>query len=205
MAGEPVLLDSSIDARFDERRHRPALAQAFTQTSDGATVSVVVNHLKSKGSDCDDSGDPDRNDGQGNCNGTRALAAAALADWIATDPTQSGDPDYLIIGDLNAFVFEDPLTALKDAGFINLLEAAVGGDTWTHVFRGEAGALDHALANAALLPQVVAAVDWHINADEPTALDYNLDFGRDPSLFNASSPVRSSDHDPIIVDMNLIP
>lgn len=205
MVGEPALLDSSIDSRFDERRHRPALAQAFTHTSDGATFSVVVNHFKSKGSACDDSGDLDRNDGQGNCNATRTEAAAALADWIATDPARSGDPDYLIIGDLNAFVFEDPLTALKDAGFVNLLEAAVGGNTWTHVFRGQAGALDHALANAALLPQVVAAVDWHINADEPTALDYNLDFGRDASLFDGSSPARSSDHDPIIVDLELDP
>ncbi|MGI9222637.1 MAG: ExeM/NucH family extracellular endonuclease [Woeseiaceae bacterium] len=203
LRGEAVLLDSRFDMRFNELKNRPALAQAFTQTSDGATLSVVVNHLKSKGSDCDDVGDPDRNDGQGDCNRTRTEAAAALADWIATDPTDSGDPDYLIIGDLNAFVFEDPLTALKNAGFTNLLEAQIGGDTWSSVYRGESGALDHALANATLLAQVVAATDWHINADEPRVLNYNLDFGRDPSLFNASSPARSSDHDPIIVDLEL--
>ena len=142
---------------------------------------------------------------QADCNATRSEAAAALADWIAADPTGSGDADYLVIGDLNAFVFEDPLTALKNAGFTNLLEAAIGGNTWSSVFGGESGALDHALANAALLPQVAAVIDWHINADEPSALDYNLDFGRDPALFNASSPARSSDHDPIIVDLELIP
>ena len=205
LKGDPVLLDSTIDRRFNELKNRPALAQAFEQTTNGATLSVVVNHLKSKGSDCDDVGDPDRNDGQGNCNGTRTQAAAALAAWTETDPTSSGDADYLIIGDLNAFVFEDPLTALKNAGFTNLLEAARGGNTWSSIFRGESGALDHALANAALLPQVTGATEWHINADEPTALDYNLEFGRDPAIFNGSSPFRSSDHDPIIVDLDLLP
>ena len=205
LKGDAELLDSRIDMRFNELKNRPALAQAFSQNSNGAVLSVVVNHLKSKGSDCDDVGDPNRRDGQGDCNATRTEAATALADWIATDPTDSGDPDYLVIGDLNAFVFEDPLTTLKNAGFTNLLEATVGGNTWTSVFAGESGALDHALANTALLPQVVAAIDWHINADEPKALDYNLDYGRDPSLFNASSPARSSDHDPIIVDLDPIP
>jgi predicted extracellular nuclease len=203
--GNPVLLDSTVDMRFNELKNRPSLAQSFSQNSNGAVLSVVVNHLKSKGSDCDDVGDPDRNDGQADCNATRSEAAAALADWIAADPTGSGDADYLVIGDLNAFVFEDPLTALKNAGFTNLLEAAIGGNTWSSVFGGESGALDHALANAALLPQVAAVIDWHINADEPSALDYNLDFGRDPALFNASSPARSSDHDPIIVDLALNP
>jgi predicted extracellular nuclease len=205
LKGDPKLLDSRIDMRFNELKNRPALAQAFSQNSNGAVLSVVVNHLKSKGSDCDDVGDPNQRDGQGDCSATRTEAAAALADWIATDPTGSGDSDFLVIGDLNAFVHEDPLTALKNAGFTNLLEAAIGGNTWTSVFAGESGALDHALANAALLPQVVAVTDWHINADEPKALDYNLDYDRDPSLFEASSPARSSDHDPVIVDLELNP
>lgn len=63
----------------------------------------MVNHLKSKGSACDDVGDPDLGDGQGNCNGTRTMAAEALVDWLATDPTGSNDPDILILGDMNAY------------------------------------------------------------------------------------------------------
>ena len=51
-----------------------------------------MNHLKSKGSACADIGDPDTGDGQGNCNLTRKAAAEALVDWLATDPTGSGDP-----------------------------------------------------------------------------------------------------------------
>ena len=39
-----------------------------SRTSTGAKLTVVVNHLKSKGSDCNDVGDPDTGDGSGNCN-----------------------------------------------------------------------------------------------------------------------------------------
>ena len=66
-------------------------------------------------------GDPDTGDGQGNCNLTRKAAAEALVDWIATDPTGSGDPDFLVIGDMNSYTFEDPITTFTDAGYRNLV------------------------------------------------------------------------------------
>jgi predicted extracellular nuclease len=198
-----AILDSNVDARFDDSRNRPALAQTFTQPSDGAGLTIVLNHLKSKGSDCDSAGDPNAGDGQGNCNQTRTNAASAIADWIALDPTTSGDPDFLVMGDLNAYVAEDPLTALKSAGFTNLIEAAAGADAYSFVFDGQAGALDHALASPSLVPQVAAAIEWHINADEPALLDYNLENGRDPTLFDSTTPYRSSDHDPVVIDFDL--
>ena len=60
----------------------------------------MVNHLKSKGSNCNDVSDPDTGDGQGNCNLTRTNAAAALVRSLASDPTGAGDPDVLLIGDM---------------------------------------------------------------------------------------------------------
>ncbi len=96
-------------------RNRPAVAQTFQETLTGERFTVVVNHLKSKGSGCG-GGDDDTTTGQGNCNLTRTLAAQALADWLATDPTGSDDADVLIIGDLNSYAKEDPITALSDAG-----------------------------------------------------------------------------------------
>lgn len=203
--GEAAILNRRIDHRFNDSRNRPALAQAFRQVTNGAVLSVVTTHLKSKGSDCDDDGDPNRGDGQGNCNRTRALAAAALADWVATDPTGSGDPDYLIIGDLNAYVFEDPLTELEDAGFTNLVRQAAGGEAYSFVFDGQSGALDHAFASPSLVPQVVDVIEWHVNADEPPALDYNLEKGRDPALFDPSTPYRAGDHDPLVIGFDLSP
>lgn len=203
LQGAHAVLDSRVDARFIDTKNRPALAQSFVRLSNGAVLTLAVNHLKSKGSNCDSGGDPDLGDGQGNCNRTRTDAAAALADWLAGDPTASGDADFLIVGDLNAHIAEDPLSALKNAGYVNLVEDVEGGDAYSYAFSGQFGALDHALASPSLVPQVIATMEWHINADEPPLLDYNLEFGRDASLFDADSPYRASDHDPIIVGIEL--
>ena len=52
--------------------------------------------------------------------------------------------------------------------------------------------------------QVAETIEWHINADEPSVLDYNLEDDRDPALFDADTPYRASDHDPIIVGLDLV-
>jgi len=199
--GSFAILDTSIDPRFIDTRNRPALAQSFEVIANGAVVTVVVNHLKSKGSSCDSSGDPNVDDGQGNCNVTRTNAAAAIADWINTDPTASGDADFLVIGDLNAYLMEDPLTALKNAGLTSLLDG--NADAYSFQFDAMAGALDHALASPSLTGQIVETIEWHINSDEPHLLDYNLENGRDANLFDANSPYRASDHDPVIIGLDL--
>ena len=86
-----------------------------------------MNHLKSKGSACDA---PDAGDGQGNCAAVRASAATQLAAWLATDPTGTGDPDILLLGDYNSYAEEDSITALANAGFTNLLRRR--RDRWRH-------------------------------------------------------------------------
>lgn len=48
-----------------------------------------------------------------------------------------------------------------------------------------------------------ATIEWHINADEAALIDYNLDAGRDPALFDDTTPYRSSDHDPVIIGLDL--
>ena len=201
--GRHAILDGDVDSRFGDRRNRPVLAQSFVENRSAAVLTVAVVHLKSKGSPCDADGDPDLGDGQGNCNRTRTLAAEAMADWLAADPTASGDPDVLIVGDFNAYRREDPIAALESAGYRRL---APDGDTdvsYSYVFRGRSGALDHALASPTLSAQVAGVVEWHVNADEPLLLDYNLEHDRDPALFDPDSPYRASDHDPVIVGLDL--
>jgi len=182
-------------------RNRPALAQAFLR-ADGGRLVVAVNHLKSKGSACDA---PDLNDGQGNCAAVRTAAAAELAAWLALDPTDTGERDALIIGDLNSYAMEDPITAIRNAGYTNLVATFGGQDAYGYAFDGQWGYLDHALASATLGAQVTGVTKWHINADEPVALDYNTEFktaGLQASLY-APDAFRSSDHDPVIVGLNL--
>ena len=183
-------------------RNRPALTQAFQELSSGERFIVVVNHLKSKGSACNA---PDAGDGQGNCNVVRTNAANLLTAWLAGNPTGTGDPDILIMGDLNAYAQEDPITAIKSAGYSNLIEDRLGLSAYSYAFDGQWGYLDHALGTSTLASQVAGIVEWHINADEPVVLDYNTEYktpGQLASLYSADE-FRSSDHDPVIIGLYL--
>jgi uncharacterized protein len=208
------ILDSSDDPRFIDTKSRPVLAQTFEELATGARFTVAVNHLKSKGSDCNDVGDPDTGDGQGNCNLTRKAAAQALVDWLATDPTGSGDRDVLILGDLNSYSKEDPIDAIKAgpddvAGtgddYVNLIAQYQGAYAHSYVFDGQSGYLDYALASPTLAAQVTGATDWHINSDEPDLLDYDTSF-KPPAQDAIYEPnaYRSSDHDPVVVGLDLL-
>lgn len=210
--GSFQVLDSSDDPRFLDTKNRPALAQTFEVISSGERFTIVVNHLKSKGSDCNDVGDPDMGDGQGNCNQTRLAAAQALVDWLAADPTGSGDPDFLIMGDLNSYAMEDPIDAIL-AGpddtlgtaddYTNLIRQFQGQFAYSYVFDGQTGYLDQALASASMLSQVTGAADWHINADEVDLIDYETSFkpAEQDALYEPNA-YRSSDHDPVIVGLS---
>ena len=201
--GSHAILDSTVDPRFIDTKSRPVLAQTFEEIATGGRFTVAVNHLKSKGSDCNDVGDPDIGDGSGNCNGTRTLAAEALVDWLATDPTGSGDPDTLIIGDLNSYDKEDPIDAILAGGYTDLVAQYLGEHAYSFVFDGQVGYLDHALASASLAPQVTGVAEWHINADEPSLLDYDMSFKQpaQDALFEPNA-YRSADHDPVIVGLD---
>ena len=184
--------------------NRPALAQTFTENTNGETVTIAVNHLKSKGSLSGLAADNDQGDGQGNNTATRAAAADLLQQWLARAPPGQGSDNVLIIGDLNAYAQEDPITTLESAGFTDLATefAEDGEQVYSFVFDGQIGTLDYALANDDALSRVTDVTEWHINADEADAIDYNLDFGRDETIFDGSDPARHSDHDPIIFGLD---
>ncbi|MDH3189653.1 MAG: ExeM/NucH family extracellular endonuclease, partial [Acidimicrobiia bacterium] len=197
--GDYALLDSSVDPRFDDELNRPTLAQTFTAA--GETFTVLVNHLKSKSCTDATGDDADQGDGQACYNAARTSAAEAMVDWVASDPTGSGDPDAIILGDLNSYALEDPIDVLVGAGYVDLGRAYDGADTYSYVFDGQWGYLDYAMASPALVAKVTGAAPYHINADEPSVLDYNTDF-KTPNHVNilyAPDEFRTSDHDPIVV------
>jgi predicted extracellular nuclease len=213
-AGDFKVLTTAVDPRFLDTKNRPALAQTFEEVATGARFTVVVNHFKSKGSDCNDVGDPDAGDGQGNCNLTREAAAQALVDWIATDPTDSGDSDYLIMGDLNSYAKEDPIDAILAGSddmagtgddYTNLIAHYQGTYAYSYVFDGQSGYLDQALSHPSLTPQVTGAADWHINSDEPDLLDYDTSYkpAAQDAIYEPNA-YRSSDHDPVVVGLDLL-
>jgi predicted extracellular nuclease len=189
----------------DAINNRPPMAQTFV-AANGAKFSLVVNHLKSKGSCPTGAGpDADKGDSQSCWNATRIAQAQRLINtFVPQVAAVAGDAKVLLIGDFNSYGYEDPIAAITAAGYVNQLERFVrgaGAMPYSFVFNGEAGYLDHALASAALSPQVADAAEWHNNADEPTVVDYNTD-GKPEDKFTAA-PYRASDHDPVVISLNL--
>ncbi|MEY1555886.1 ExeM/NucH family extracellular endonuclease [Yoonia sp. R2331] len=184
-----------------QQRNRPAVAATFVDEN-GEEVTVAVNHFKSKGGS-GSGDDADQGDGQGNFNAVRTAAAEQLTAWLETGPTGTTDPDVLIIGDLNAYLQEDPVQAIEAAGYDNLLEDFVGAeDAFSFIFDGQQGALDHALSSDSLTNQITGVAEWHINAQEPDLLNYNSQFN-DPSFYNGDDVFAASDHDPLLVGLTL--
>ncbi len=187
------------------RGSRPPLLQAF-RAGDGPVFAVASNHFKSKGG-CEDAegGNRDLRDFQGCWNAARVEAARALADWLASDPTGqgAGAAMTLVLGDLNAHAEEDPLRLLREAGWRDAFAVAAadpdGAPPHSFVFRGEAARLDHALLGAGLAERLRGAAEWHANADEGEAFHYS----RDASAEGAASPWRASDHDPMLLGLDL--
>ena len=106
-----------------------------------------------------------------------------------------GDDDILIMGDLNAYAMEDPITVLREGGMIDLHRAFHADSSYSYVYHGYAGYLDHALCNSTLYPSVTGMVAYHINSDEKDS--YAYDNSNDLTMF------RCSDHDPVIVGLRL--
>ncbi|MDH5373760.1 MAG: nuclease, partial [Acidimicrobiia bacterium] len=204
--GTPIALeDPAFDtpASGDDPAGRPPLAQTFAD-GNGEVFTVVTNHFKSKGSSCGSLGDPDTGDGSGNCNLTRVAQSEALLEFVAALQASTHDDDVLIIGDLNSYAKEAPISALEAGGFTNLLALYDGPWEYTYVFDGQLGNLDHALGSGSILSQVTGTAAWHINSDEPDILDYDMSFKKDvqDALFEPNA-YRASDHDPVIVGLDL--
>lgn len=193
----------------DPVHNRPPLAQFFSAPN-GERFGVVVNHFKSKSSCPTVASDPnaDRGDGQGCWNARRVEQAVALDAFINDLKATRGSGDMLIVGDLNAYGKEDPILELARRGYDDLIERHAPSG-YSYVFDGEAGRLDHALASASLAAKVAGAAIWHINADEPAVIDYNLEF-KQPACstcgpdYYTPTAYRSSDHDPVLVGLNLV-
>ena len=168
--------------------------QAFIEKATGEKFLFSVNHFKAKSGN--GSGDnADKGDGQGTFNGDRVREARSLLSHYESDRSYFADEDILIMGDLNAYAMEDPITVLREGGMIDLHRAFHADSSYSYVYRGYAGYLDHALCNSTLYPFVTGMVAYHINSDESDS--YTYDKSNDQTMF------RSSDHDPVLVGLRL--
>ncbi|HQR35494.1 MAG TPA: ExeM/NucH family extracellular endonuclease [Blastocatellia bacterium] len=210
---------------LDPIHSRPPTAQTYdvvdaTNPAFGQRFTVIVNHLKSKGSSAGLPGDTDIGDGAGASNATRTAQAARLLTWISsTVVPAAGDPDVVLLGDFNAYAKEDPITTIIAGGYTDLEAFFQGANAYSYLFDGQLGHLDYGFASASLLPQITGADAWHINADEVDLFDYNDEIRDSPGestfeekpdgsalapprvVFQAGTPYRASDHDPVLVGL----
>lgn len=180
--------------------NRPPLAQSF-QAANGERFSIIVNHMKSKGCSGASGADMDQNDGQGCYNDRRKQQATELLGFIDMVKSNGGGNNVLVVGDLNSYGMEDPIRLLTDGGLTNVIGRNIA-TPYSYTFDGESGYIDHVLASPSLTDQITGITEWHINTDEPSVIDYNTEFK--PQDLYSATPYRASDHDPVIVGLQLM-
>ena len=172
-------------------------AQAFTLKSNNERFIFSLNHFKAKSGCSSASGDDaDQGDGQSCYNATRIAESNSTLSFLNTNKTYYGDTDVLIMGDLNAYGKEDPITTLINGGYTDLHNAFHADSSYTYVYNNQAGYLDNALASLSLKSQVAGLSVFHVNADEPTMFEYSGS-AYQPDMY------RYADHDPVLVYLNL--
>lgn len=188
-----VIQEQSVaGASIPANRHRMI---CFEEIATGERFIFSVNHFKAKRGSASGA-DADQNDGQGAFNASRTKEAQLVVDMYKGYYSNKAikDKDILIMGDLNAYAKEDPITRLISNGMIDLHRAFHADSSYSYQFGGQAGYLDHALSNATLFPQVKGVAGFHINSDERDSYTYE---SGDLTMF------RCSDHDPVIVGLKL--
>lgn len=245
MIYRPALLTPASEAnviRMPEQRYttgdvaktagqRDSLVQSFTVAGSKNPLTLVVNHLKSKGSGCYENGDgkTEPADLQGKCTEFRVSAAKVLGEAVSKLPGQ-----VLLVGDFNSYAKEDPIRVLTDYNpaaserkIVSASHTFIGEQSYEQLGRevtrsyglidlnvkfnkekaisysydSELGTLDYALANPALASKVVNVADWHINSFESNLFEYGNQYTG--TLLKSDNPFSASDHDPIIVDLKM--
>lgn len=206
--GSHFIVDNAFNASYQDDRNRPTVIQVFEHASSGEQIVVANTHLVAKSANCSDLGDPDLNDGEGGCSNTRNIAAGLIDDFLSSvvEPTLAEGTPVMVAGDFNSYAAETAIQTLLSRGYTNLL----GTDEYSFVFDGQLGSLDYIFIRGLSAANPNANV-WHINADEAGLLDYNdtlNDTGEaaseakpDNLPLYAADQWRSSDHDPIVVDI----
>lgn len=179
---------------------RAPIAASF-RAPGGRVLTLVAVHLKSKGG-CPSAGDVDR--GYGCWNLRRSAQAQAVVDFAAARATAVGSPDLVIAGDLNSYAAEPPVRIVERAGYRSAGASVAAARRYSYVYRGEAGTLDDAFLSPSLAAHLAGASYWHIDADESPLVAQGGWGGVDGSgAAAAASPYRASDHDPLLLGLEM--
>ncbi len=199
--GTEILIgsDAFSNAREPMAQEFALVDEAGEVVADADTFVVINNHFKSKGSGSGENAD--QGDGQGASNADRieqAQALVAFADDVAAD---AGTELVFLAGDFNSYTREDPMQVFAEADYTNIAQTMTEKSTYS--FGSMVGSLDHVLGSEAATAAVTGADIWNINAYESIAFEYSR-YNYNVTDFHDDSPYRSSDHDPIVVGIDLV-
>jgi len=153
----------------------PLLIEVDIQTSTGVvTVFVANNHFTSMSAGVEAT-EPRRN-------AQAAWNVTVLEMVLAKNP----DAYVAIIGDLNSFYNTLPIDTLRAAGLQHVFEILPEDARYTYIFQGASQTLDHILVTASLFDFLLRTEVLHVNADYA------------PPMPGDESPMRKSDHDPVV-------
>ena len=185
---------NTLDTGTFANRSRQPIMQRFVHQASGKSFMAVVNHFKSKSS-CPESGpDSDQGDGQACWNPVRVASADELDRWLNSMRNILDEPRIVVLGDLNATRMEEPIQLMTERGWIDQVTRFGHQPQHSYNFRGAASTLDYLFTSELMSADVAYARIWAINADYPIG-----------GIENGPEYIRSSDHDPVIADFNLLP
>ncbi|MBD1379914.1 5'-nucleotidase C-terminal domain-containing protein [Metabacillus arenae] len=161
---------------------RKSLAAEFE--FNGEEVIVINNHFNSKTGDS-----PLFGQNQPPVIGSEAERIKLMTEvnsFIKNIMAENKDANVVVLGDMNDFEFSKPLEALKGSELKNMIEQLPEEERWTYNYRGNSQTLDHILVNNRLAKYTEVDI---VNINSPFMEEHG----------------RASDHDPILVQVDLTP
>ncbi|WP_255461141.1 ExeM/NucH family extracellular endonuclease [Glaciihabitans sp. INWT7] len=198
-AAKPVGSSSILIGSPAFANAREPLAQAFqpVRGKKGSTFLIIANHFKSKSPGATTGDNVDA--GQGAYNGDRTRQAQELIAFAEQQKKAAKTDKVLLVGDFNSYEQEDPILTLAAAGYVDQVTKT---GKQTYAFDGMVGSLDHVFASRAADRAVSGADVWNINSVESVGLEYSRFNANVTNLYEVSA-YRSSDHDPVILGLDL--
>ena len=155
----------------------------------GNTVGIVNNHLTSRFGSTPVFGGPQPFVQAGEAE--REAQVQALNEFV--DAAILGNPNIIVLGDLNTFEFTNDLAEIlpgtgDEQVLTNLVDQAIADDdAYTFIFDGNSQVLDHLFVTDSLLPGAEFDIVY-----------VNNDFTRDDNAAIFTDTVVASDHEPIV-------
>lgn len=169
-------------------RSRISLAANFEFNDE--VVTVVNNHLSSKGGSAPILGieQPfNQRQEDATVNGSldeRQAQAAAVNTFVSETLADNPEANIVVLGDMNEFEFVSPISDILRENLTNTSDSIDADERYSFIFQGNSQQLDHILLS-----------DNLVEGFEVDIVHVNTEF--------AETQQRASDHDPVIVSINV--